>query len=178
MCAFQEFPRMKSRPLVWNGVHCRPSNLEKYSTSAAFLIWLQLFYANSLNLLWRIPTACWSPKCTLAPRRTPTLCQPLSIKDWWAVCVSGAMDETFMYITDSQVIIELCAGEEDNTAIVWFWLHEGPSQRCPSCGSHYKLVHHELPHWIQTLQTIQEPCAFVMAVYIRLWISFTTSFCH
>ncbi|CAG04729.1 unnamed protein product, partial [Tetraodon nigroviridis] len=39
-----------------------------------------------------------------------------------------------------------CLCEEDNTAIVWFWLHEGPSQRCPSCGSHYKLVHHELPH--------------------------------
>ncbi|XP_056326802.1 cytochrome c oxidase subunit 5B, mitochondrial [Danio aesculapii] len=39
-----------------------------------------------------------------------------------------------------------CLCEEDNTAIVWFWLHEGNSQRCPSCGSHYKLVHHELPH--------------------------------
>uniref|UniRef100_A0A3P9PBL6 Cytochrome c oxidase subunit 5B, mitochondrial n=1 Tax=Poecilia reticulata TaxID=8081 RepID=A0A3P9PBL6_POERE len=40
----------------------------------------------------------------------------------------------------------LCAGEEDNTSIVWFWLHEGESQRCPSCGAHYKLVPHELPH--------------------------------
>ncbi|XP_065152322.1 cytochrome c oxidase subunit 5B2 [Paramisgurnus dabryanus] len=39
-----------------------------------------------------------------------------------------------------------CLCEEDNTAIVWFWLHEGNQQRCPSCGSHYKLVHHELPH--------------------------------
>uniref|UniRef100_A0A671RAC8 Cytochrome c oxidase subunit 5B, mitochondrial n=2 Tax=Sinocyclocheilus TaxID=75365 RepID=A0A671RAC8_9TELE len=39
-----------------------------------------------------------------------------------------------------------CLCEEDNTAIVWFWLHEGNPQRCPSCGSHYKLVHHELPH--------------------------------
>ncbi|XP_038137350.1 cytochrome c oxidase subunit 5B, mitochondrial [Cyprinodon tularosa] len=39
-----------------------------------------------------------------------------------------------------------CLCEEDNTAIVWFWLHEGEPQRCPSCGSHYKLVHHELPH--------------------------------
>ncbi|XP_026164957.1 cytochrome c oxidase subunit 5B2 [Mastacembelus armatus] len=38
-----------------------------------------------------------------------------------------------------------CLCEEDNTAIVWFWLHEGDAQRCPSCGSHYKLVHHELP---------------------------------
>ncbi|RXM96510.1 Cytochrome c oxidase subunit 5B, mitochondrial [Acipenser ruthenus] len=37
-------------------------------------------------------------------------------------------------------------GEEDNTAVVWFWLHQGEAQRCPSCGSHYKLVPHELPH--------------------------------
>uniref|UniRef100_W5MZR4 Cytochrome c oxidase subunit 5B, mitochondrial n=1 Tax=Lepisosteus oculatus TaxID=7918 RepID=W5MZR4_LEPOC len=29
-----------------------------------------------------------------------------------------------------------CLCEEDNTAIVWFWLHEGNPQRCPSCGSH------------------------------------------
>lgn len=40
----------------------------------------------------------------------------------------------------------LFVGEEDNTAVVWFWLHEGEAQRCPSCGSHYKLVAHELPH--------------------------------
>ncbi|KAF7647614.1 hypothetical protein LDENG_00169700 [Lucifuga dentata] len=39
-----------------------------------------------------------------------------------------------------------CVCEEDNTAVVWFWLHEGDAQRCPSCGSHYKLVAHELPH--------------------------------
>ncbi|XP_074484575.1 cytochrome c oxidase subunit 5B, mitochondrial-like [Sebastes fasciatus] len=39
-----------------------------------------------------------------------------------------------------------CVCEEDNTAVVWFWLHEGEAQRCPSCGSHYKLVPHELPH--------------------------------
>ncbi|XP_061601765.1 cytochrome c oxidase subunit 5B, mitochondrial [Cololabis saira] len=39
-----------------------------------------------------------------------------------------------------------CLCEEDNTAIVWFWLHEGNAQRCPSCGSHYKLIHHDLPH--------------------------------
>nr|XP_046257895.1 cytochrome c oxidase subunit 5B, mitochondrial [Scatophagus argus] len=39
-----------------------------------------------------------------------------------------------------------CICEEDNTAIVWFWLHEGDAQRCPSCGSYYKLEHHELPH--------------------------------
>ncbi|XP_026884639.1 cytochrome c oxidase subunit 5B, mitochondrial [Electrophorus electricus] len=39
-----------------------------------------------------------------------------------------------------------CICEEDNTTIVWFWLHEGGAQRCPSCGAHYKLVHHDMPH--------------------------------
>ncbi|XP_039995534.1 cytochrome c oxidase subunit 5B, mitochondrial [Xiphias gladius] len=39
-----------------------------------------------------------------------------------------------------------CLCEEDNTSIVWFWIHEGGAQRCPSCGTHYKMVHHELPH--------------------------------
>ncbi|XP_069475166.1 cytochrome c oxidase subunit 5B, mitochondrial [Ambystoma mexicanum] len=39
-----------------------------------------------------------------------------------------------------------CICEEDNTCVIWFWLHEGEPQRCPSCGAHYKLVPHELPH--------------------------------
>ncbi|KAL7846756.1 hypothetical protein SRHO_G00217360 [Serrasalmus rhombeus] len=47
-------------------------------------------------------------------------------------------------ITNKRIVGCVC--EEDNTAIVWFWLHEGEAQRCPSCGSHYKLVPHDLPH--------------------------------
>ncbi|KAM9133436.1 cytochrome c oxidase subunit 5B, mitochondrial-like [Pangshura tecta] len=39
-----------------------------------------------------------------------------------------------------------CICEEDNSAVIWFWLHAGESQRCPSCGVHYKLVHHDVPH--------------------------------
>ncbi|XP_013873660.1 cytochrome c oxidase subunit 5B, mitochondrial [Austrofundulus limnaeus] len=39
-----------------------------------------------------------------------------------------------------------CVCEEDSTCVVWFWLHEGNAQRCPSCGAHYKLVPHELSH--------------------------------
>ncbi|XP_078421485.1 cytochrome c oxidase subunit 5B, mitochondrial-like [Cetorhinus maximus] len=35
-----------------------------------------------------------------------------------------------------------CVCEEDNTAVIWFWLHEGDAQRCPSCGAHYQLVPH------------------------------------
>uniref|UniRef100_A0A8C0B4E1 Cytochrome c oxidase subunit 5B, mitochondrial n=1 Tax=Buteo japonicus TaxID=224669 RepID=A0A8C0B4E1_9AVES len=34
----------------------------------------------------------------------------------------------------------------DNSCVVWFWLHQGEAQRCPSCGAHYKLIPHELPH--------------------------------
>ncbi|XP_034403200.1 cytochrome c oxidase subunit 5B, mitochondrial-like [Cyclopterus lumpus] len=47
-------------------------------------------------------------------------------------------------ITNKRIVGCIC--EEDNTAVVWFWLQEGEAQRCPSCGSHYKLVAHELPH--------------------------------
>ncbi|XP_016102497.1 cytochrome c oxidase subunit 5B, mitochondrial-like [Sinocyclocheilus grahami] len=54
--------------------------------------------------------------------------------------------EVFFSKGKTCVCVLSCEGEEDNTAIVWFWLHEGNPQRCPSCGSHYKLVHHELPH--------------------------------
>ncbi|XP_054916532.1 cytochrome c oxidase subunit 5B, mitochondrial [Poeciliopsis prolifica] len=47
-------------------------------------------------------------------------------------------------ITNKRVVGCIC--EEDNTSIIWFWLHEGEPQRCPSCGAHYKLVPHQLPH--------------------------------
>ncbi|XP_078095835.1 cytochrome c oxidase subunit 5B, mitochondrial-like [Mustelus asterias] len=36
-----------------------------------------------------------------------------------------------------------CVCEEDNTAVIWFWLHDGDAQRCPSCGAHYQLVPHK-----------------------------------
>nr|XP_056715970.1 cytochrome c oxidase subunit 5B, mitochondrial [Euleptes europaea] len=38
-----------------------------------------------------------------------------------------------------------CICEEDNSTVIWFWLHKGEAQRCPSCGAHYKLVPHEVP---------------------------------
>ncbi|XP_072537211.1 cytochrome c oxidase subunit 5B1 [Salminus brasiliensis] len=47
-------------------------------------------------------------------------------------------------ITNKRIVGCIC--EEDNTAVVWFWLHQGEAQRCPSCGAHYKLVPHDLPH--------------------------------
>ncbi|XP_018429016.1 PREDICTED: cytochrome c oxidase subunit 5B, mitochondrial [Nanorana parkeri] len=39
-----------------------------------------------------------------------------------------------------------CVCEEDNSAVIWFWIHEGEVNRCPECGSHYKLMPYELPH--------------------------------
>ncbi|XP_068114837.1 cytochrome c oxidase subunit 5B, mitochondrial [Hyperolius riggenbachi] len=39
-----------------------------------------------------------------------------------------------------------CVCEEDNTAVIWFWIHEGQTNRCPECGACYKLVHVEPPH--------------------------------
>ncbi|KAG8440949.1 hypothetical protein GDO86_006620 [Hymenochirus boettgeri] len=39
-----------------------------------------------------------------------------------------------------------CICKRNNTSVVWFWLHQGEAQRCPSCGAHYQLVSHHLPH--------------------------------
>ncbi|KAG8440948.1 hypothetical protein GDO86_006619 [Hymenochirus boettgeri] len=47
-------------------------------------------------------------------------------------------------ITNKRIVGCIC--EEDNTSVVWFWLHQGEAQRCPSCGAHYQLVSHHLPH--------------------------------
>ncbi|XDV49782.1 hypothetical protein PO909_018967 [Leuciscus waleckii] len=59
---------------------------------------------------------------------------------------TGSKDDPHIVPSINNKRLVGCICEEDNTAIVWFWLHEGNPQRCPSCGSHYKLVHHELPH--------------------------------
>ncbi|KAK7149077.1 hypothetical protein R3I93_013167 [Phoxinus phoxinus] len=59
---------------------------------------------------------------------------------------AGSKDDPHIVPSINNKRLVGCICEEDNTAIVWFWLHEGTSQRCPSCGSHYQLVHHELPH--------------------------------
>uniref|UniRef100_A0A2K5ETI3 Cytochrome c oxidase subunit 5B, mitochondrial n=1 Tax=Aotus nancymaae TaxID=37293 RepID=A0A2K5ETI3_AOTNA len=34
----------------------------------------------------------------------------------------------------------------DNSAVIWFGLHKGKTQQCLSCGTHYKLVPHQLAH--------------------------------
>ncbi|CAD7686481.1 unnamed protein product [Nyctereutes procyonoides] len=47
-------------------------------------------------------------------------------------------------ITNKRIVGCIC--EEDNSTVIWFWLHKGEAQRCPSCGTHYKLVPHQLAH--------------------------------
>ncbi|KAK1332784.1 hypothetical protein QTO34_006315 [Cnephaeus nilssonii] len=47
-------------------------------------------------------------------------------------------------ITNKRIVGCIC--EEDNSAVIWFWVHKGETQRCPSCGTHYKLVPHQLSH--------------------------------
>nr|XP_020444202.1 cytochrome c oxidase subunit 5B, mitochondrial-like [Monopterus albus] len=59
---------------------------------------------------------------------------------------AGTKDDPHLVPSVTNKRIVGCVCEEDNTAVIWFWLHEGEAQRCPSCGSHYKLVPHELPH--------------------------------
>ncbi|XP_006893530.1 PREDICTED: cytochrome c oxidase subunit 5B, mitochondrial-like [Elephantulus edwardii] len=39
-----------------------------------------------------------------------------------------------------------CICEEDSNVVIWFWLRKGDAQRCPNCGTHYKLVPHQLAH--------------------------------
>ena len=39
-----------------------------------------------------------------------------------------------------------CICEEDHSTVIWFWLHQGEAQQCPSCGTHYQLVPHQLAH--------------------------------
>ncbi|XP_022604412.1 cytochrome c oxidase subunit 5B, mitochondrial [Seriola lalandi dorsalis] len=59
---------------------------------------------------------------------------------------SGTKDDPNIVPSITNKRIVGCVCEEDNTAVVWFWIHEGEAQRCPSCGSYYKLVHYDLPH--------------------------------
>ncbi|XP_012927540.1 cytochrome c oxidase subunit 5B, mitochondrial [Heterocephalus glaber] len=47
-------------------------------------------------------------------------------------------------ITNKRIVGCIC--EEDNSTVIWFWLHKGETQRCPNCGTHYKLVPHQLAH--------------------------------
>ncbi|XP_007535782.1 cytochrome c oxidase subunit 5B, mitochondrial [Erinaceus europaeus] len=47
-------------------------------------------------------------------------------------------------ITNKRIVGCIC--EEDNSTVIWFWLHKGETQRCPGCGTHYKLVPHQLAH--------------------------------
>ncbi|XP_051950674.1 cytochrome c oxidase subunit 5B, mitochondrial [Xyrauchen texanus] len=47
-------------------------------------------------------------------------------------------------ITNKRIVGCVC--EEDNTAVVWFWLHQRAAQLCPCCGAFYKLVPQKLPH--------------------------------
>ncbi|XP_036625441.1 cytochrome c oxidase subunit 5B, mitochondrial-like [Trichosurus vulpecula] len=46
--------------------------------------------------------------------------------------------------TDKQIVGSIC--EEDNSAVIWFWLHKGETQHCPNCGTCYKLVPHQFSH--------------------------------
>ncbi|XP_040499096.1 cytochrome c oxidase subunit 5B, mitochondrial-like [Ursus maritimus] len=47
-------------------------------------------------------------------------------------------------ITKKQIAGCICKG--DDSIVILFWLHKGEPQRCPSCGTHYKLVLHQLAH--------------------------------
>nr|XP_044996804.1 cytochrome c oxidase subunit 5B, mitochondrial-like [Jaculus jaculus] len=47
-------------------------------------------------------------------------------------------------VTNKRIVGYTC--EEDNSTVIWFWLHKGETQRCPNCGAHYKLMPHQMAH--------------------------------
>ncbi|XP_005297343.1 cytochrome c oxidase subunit 5B, mitochondrial-like [Chrysemys picta bellii] len=59
---------------------------------------------------------------------------------------AGTREDPHIVLSINKKRLVGCICEEDNSAVIWFWLHAGESQRCPSCGAHYKLVHHDVPH--------------------------------
>ncbi|XP_048208266.1 cytochrome c oxidase subunit 5B, mitochondrial [Perognathus longimembris pacificus] len=59
---------------------------------------------------------------------------------------SGTKEDPNLVPSISNKRIVGCICEEDNCTVIWFWLHKGETQRCPSCGSHYKLVPHQMGH--------------------------------
>ncbi|XP_054331893.1 cytochrome c oxidase subunit 5B, mitochondrial [Pongo pygmaeus] len=59
---------------------------------------------------------------------------------------SGTREDPNLVPSISNKRIVGCICEEDNTSVVWFWLHKGEAQRCPRCGAHYKLVPQQLAH--------------------------------
>lgn len=103
-------------------------------------------------LLWRIPTACWSQKSTLAPRRTLILCHPLATKDWWDVCVSDAYSwrDFFFFGTLQMNWIVICRwrgqhgyclvlasrGTVPTLSFLWFPLQAGPPWAAPLNTNH------------------------------------------
>ncbi|XP_056386230.1 cytochrome c oxidase subunit 5B, mitochondrial-like [Hyla sarda] len=59
---------------------------------------------------------------------------------------AGTKDNPHIVPSVNKQRIVGCICEEDNSQVIWFWVHDGQVNRCPQCGSHYKLVPYELPH--------------------------------
>uniref|UniRef100_A0A0D9S9P9 Cytochrome c oxidase subunit 5B, mitochondrial n=1 Tax=Chlorocebus sabaeus TaxID=60711 RepID=A0A0D9S9P9_CHLSB len=61
--------------------------------------------------------------------------------------VSGTKEDPNLVSSITNKSIAGCICEEDNSAVIWFWLHKGKTQQqCPSCGTHYKLLPHQVAH--------------------------------
>ncbi|XP_045148192.1 cytochrome c oxidase subunit 5B, mitochondrial-like [Echinops telfairi] len=80
-------------------------------------------------------------KVRMATRQGPDPCNMLVL-----MAAAGTKEDPNLVpsITNKRPVGCIC--EEDNSAIIWFGLHKGDAQRCPNCGTHYKLVPHQLAH--------------------------------
>ncbi|KAM4866580.1 cytochrome c oxidase subunit 5B, mitochondrial [Thomomys bottae] len=59
---------------------------------------------------------------------------------------SGTKEDPNLVPSTGNKRIVGCVCEEDNCTVIWFWLHKGETQRCPGCGTHYKLVSQQMGH--------------------------------
>uniref|UniRef100_A0A7N5KJF0 Cytochrome c oxidase subunit 5B, mitochondrial n=1 Tax=Ailuropoda melanoleuca TaxID=9646 RepID=A0A7N5KJF0_AILME len=57
----------------------------------------------------------------------------------------GTKDDPHLVPSVSSARLVGCICEEDATEIYYMWLHKGKMERCPSCGTHFKLVPLEMP---------------------------------
>nr|XP_055230649.1 cytochrome c oxidase subunit 5B, mitochondrial-like [Gorilla gorilla gorilla] len=77
----------------------------------------------------------------MAARKGPDLYNILPLE-----AASGTKEDPNLVLSITNKRRVGCICVEDNSTITCFGLHKGETQRCPSYGTHYKLVPHQLTY--------------------------------
>ncbi|XP_006880471.1 PREDICTED: uncharacterized protein LOC102876510 [Elephantulus edwardii] len=80
-------------------------------------------------------TTGWEREVMTAARKGQDPCNMLAPK-----AAAGTKEDPDLVSSITNKRIVGCICEEDNSAVIWFWLHKGDAQRCSNCGTHYELV--------------------------------------